>query len=123
MWITVISLEFLSLLPCVGVLVLVPLLVYWIAGGIRIYGFCLTSDRLLLLPARSMFELAVYSDLEVSTPDRVVCTYFRENALHTYLDLVIDGRPTKWAVSRTYRQDARALGWLPRGAPAVGVSS
>jgi hypothetical protein len=37
----------------------------------------------------------------------------RENVIHSYIDLMVNGRLTQWVLGRNYRSEARVLGWLP----------
>jgi hypothetical protein len=111
-WVLAVMLMLASGVWWLGVLAAPILLIAQAGGKLQIYGFCLTDQRLLLVPVRYAWELGRLAEMESADRRTVVCTMYLENILHSYIDLMVGGRLTRWVLGRHYRSEARVLGWL-----------
>jgi hypothetical protein len=118
-WLTMVAVAFATAIPLVGWIFELVGLTLWLRRYQTIYAFCLTDRRLLMAPARYPWHLVVTGELQSVPREAVWCVFYRENPLHSYLDLVIENVRSDWVLSRGFRADARVLGALRAASPTV----
>jgi hypothetical protein len=118
-WLAILVVELATGIPLVGAIFDLVALILWLRSYQTIYAFCLTDRRLLMAPARYPWQLVITGELQAVPREAVWCAFYRENPLHSYLDLVIQGVRSDWVLGRRFRSDARLLGALRAASPAV----